>query len=189
MFIPLLFDHPEMLGAILRGTPVWVWLLLAALVWYGLKQTLPRRAKLGRVLAGPLLLTALSLWSLVGAFGRSPMFGAAMLAWMLLAATAFAAVGMSTPPAGTQFDPASRRFLLPGSFVPLATIVAIFLTRYVVNVDIAIQPALARDATYTLAVAAIYGLFSGQFLGRMARLWRVAAEHGMAPLQFQRDPW
>jgi hypothetical protein len=36
------------------------------------------------------------------------------------------------------------------------------------------QPALARDSQYTLVTGALYGLFSGIFIGRAARLWRLA---------------
>ena len=64
-----------------------------------------------------------------------------------------------------------------------------FLTRYVVNVDIAMQPSLTRDGTYTLVVAAIYGCTTGLFVGRAARLWRLAAERSGFGLLLQRDPW
>jgi hypothetical protein len=55
-------------------------------------------------------------------------------------------------------------------------------------VDVAIQPAVAREGTYTLAVAALYGMFSGIFLGRAARLWRMASERGSFNFMLQRDP-
>jgi hypothetical protein len=102
----------------------------------------------------------------------------------------FAAIGTTNPPAGTQFHPATRSFRLPGSWIPLALIVAVFLTRYVVNVDLAMQPALARDGQYTLIVSALYGLTSGMFIGRAARLWRLAIERiGFGGAVMQRDPW
>ena len=63
---------------------------------------------------------------------------------------------------------------MPGSWVPLTLIVGIFLTKYVVGVDLAMQLSLAQDSQYTLIVAAIYGTFSGIFMGRAARLWRLA---------------
>jgi hypothetical protein len=77
-------------------------------------------------------------------------------------------------PAGTGYDPAQRTFALPGSWIPLALIVGIFLTKYVVGVDLAMQPSLAQDGSYAVPVAAIYGAFSGIFAGRAARLWRLA---------------
>ena len=53
-------------------------------------------------------------------------------------------------------------------------ILGVFLTKYVVGVELAMQPALARDGPYTLAVGTLYGVFSGLFVGRAARLWRLA---------------
>jgi hypothetical protein len=57
-----------------------------------------------------------------------------------------------------------------------------------VNVDIAMNPALTRDGQYTIIVAAMYGLFIGTFLGRGARLWRLAAERSGFGFMLQRDP-
>jgi hypothetical protein len=189
MLIPLLLDHPEMAGTIVRATPAWVWGLLAALVWLGAAQLRDRNASLARVSILPVVMTGLSVWGVTGAFGKSPMFGYVMLTWMLVAAIAFAAIGMTSAPKGTTYDAGTRTYFLPGSWVPLAMIVGIFLTRYVVNVDVAMNPTLTRDGQYTIVVAAMYGLFTGAFLGRAARLWRLAAERSGAGFLLQRDPW
>lgn len=176
MLISMLYHQPQMIGTIVQHTPAWVGALLAALIALGLSQVRSRSASLARTTLLPIAMTALSIWGIVGVFGRSPMFGYVMLTWMLVAAIGFAALGMTNAPRGTTYDAASRSFHLPGSWLPLAIIVAIFFTRYIVNVDVAMNPMLARDGEYTLAVAAIYGLFTGVFLGRAARLWRLAAE-------------
>ena len=189
MLIPMLFDHPQMIGTILAHTPTWVWALLAGLIWLGVVQARDRNASLARVSILPAVMTGLSIWGIAGAFGASPMFGYVMLTWMLVGAIAFAAVGMTNAPTGTAYDSAKRTFFLPGSWAPLAMIVGIFLTRYVVNVDVAMNPMLARNGDYTLIVAALYGLFTGVFLGRASRLWRLAAERRGAGFLMQRDPW
>jgi hypothetical protein len=188
MHIPILLERPEMLGPVLRGTPGWVWGLLAGLVWLGLSQLRDRNASLARVTVMPLAMTGLAVWGITGAFGRSPMFGYVMLAWMLVASIAFAAIGLTAAPKGTRYDASARSFFLPGSWMPLAMIAGIFVTRYIVNVDVAIQPDVARDGPYTLLVAALYGLFTGVFLGRAARLWRLAAEAGGRRF-LMRDAW
>lgn len=180
MLIQIATHQPQMLWSIAKGTPAWVWGLLAALLWLGLSQTLPRSAGLRRVLLGPLALAALAAWGLVSAFGASPGLEA-LLAWLL--ATALA-VGASlalhgAPPKGVRYDATALRFQLPGSGVPLLLIVAIFATKYIVGVELALQPALARDTAFALQVAALYGLFNGLLLARMARLWRLV--QGTAP--------
>src|SRR5947209_5815275 len=134
MLIPLLIQQPQILGAVLRGTPTWVWALLAALVALGVSQARDREASLLRVSVMPVVMTAFSLFGMVSAFGKSPMFGDAMLMWMLAAAVTFALVGATRGSPRTEYHAATRTFFLPGSWAPLALILGIFLTRYVVNV-------------------------------------------------------
>ena len=175
MLIQTLVTHPQMLGPVLQNTPTWVWGLLTGLAALGLTQIRTRSAGLTRITAMPLTMTALSVWGLASSFSKSPQFGYMMLAWMGAALAAMAAVAPLQPPAGTKFDAATRRFVLPGSWIPMLLILAIFLTKYVVGVDLAMQPPLALDRTYTLSVGTLYGIFTGIFLGRAARVWRLAA--------------
>jgi hypothetical protein len=176
MLIPMLIQQPQMLGTVLHNTPRFVWVLLAALVAIGVSQARDREASLVRVAIMPIVMTGFGIWGMTAGFGASPMFGYAILMWMLALSVSFAVVGTMRAPQGAEYHPATRTFFLPASWAPLLLIVGIFLTRYVVNVDLAMQPALARDGEYTLIVAAVYGLCSGVFVGRAARLWRLAAE-------------
>jgi hypothetical protein len=63
---------------------------------------------------------------------------------------------------------------MPGSVVPLLLILGIFMTKWLVGVQLAIVPRLAADVGFALPVAALYGVFTGLFAGRAARLWRLA---------------
>jgi len=176
MLIPMLVQQPQMLGTVLHHTPNFVWILLAVLIAIGVSQARDREASLLRVAFMPVAMTGFGIWGMTTGFGASPMFGYAMLMWMLALSVTFALVGAMRAPADAEYHPATRSFFLPASWAPLLLIVGIFVTRYVVNVDLAMQPALARDGQYTLIVAAVYGLCSGVFVGRAARLWRLAAE-------------
>lgn len=180
MLIQIATHQPQMLWPIVQGTPHWVWGLLAALLWLGLTQTLPRQAGLRRALLSPLALAGFSAWGLVSAFGGSTALAGALGAWLLAAALACAAslAWHRAPAAGTRYDAQARRFHLPGSPVPLLLILAIFLTKYAVGVELALQPALAQDGAFTLQVAALYGVFNGLFLARAARLWRLVQRGG-----------
>ncbi|MEJ6023918.1 DUF6622 family protein [Ramlibacter sp. PS4R-6] len=189
MLIPMLIDHPQVIGPVLRGTPGWVWGLLAALVALGVTQLRDRQASLVRVSIMPVAMTGFAIWGLVGAFSAASAFGYMMIAWMLVAAVVFAGIAMTAAPKGTEYDAAQRTFFLPGSWVPLALILAVFLTRYVVNIDIAMQPSLKQDGSYMAVVAGIYGISTGLFVGRAARLWRLAAERSGFGFLLQRDPW
>jgi hypothetical protein len=174
MLIQILAHQPQMLGTIVSRTPVWVWGLLAALLTLGLSQAIGRPMSLRRLTLTPAGMTAFSAWGTVNAFGGSPQFAQVMLVWAGAAAAMFALVAPLSPPAGTRYHPATRSFDVPGSWIPLALILGIFLVKYVVGVELAMQPALARDTQYTLVAGALYGGFSGIFIGRAARLWRLA---------------
>jgi hypothetical protein len=57
--------------------------------------------------------------------------------------------------------------------MPLALILGIFLTKYLVSVELVMQPGLARDNTFALQIATLYGVFNGLFAARSVRLLRV----------------
>jgi hypothetical protein len=159
-----------MLMQILSSTPKWVFVLFAALLWLGLQQMLPRTVGLNRATILPLAMTGLSLFGVISAFGQSPL---ALLVWMAGAAAAFA-VSRQWLTGDVPYDPSSRRFSLPGSAVPLALFMGIFITKYAVGVSMVMQPDLAHNSSFALAVSTLYGGFSGVFLARAARLWRIA---------------
>jgi hypothetical protein len=172
MLLQLITTHPEAIVQIVQKTPMWVWGLLAALLALGASQLRDRRASLVRITVMPLAMTAFSLWGTVSAFSASPLFGEVMLAWFAVSAAMVAIVAPGTSAA--TYDADTRSFAMPGSWVPMALILGIFLTKYVVGVEMAMQPQLARDGQFTLVVGALYGAFSGIFTGRAARLWRLA---------------
>ena len=160
-----------MLLQILANTPRWVFVLFAALLWLGLSQLLTRRVGLSRITGLAIGMSAFSLYGTVSAFAGVPM---ALLAWLAGAAAVFALLAGRAAPLGTRYDAATRRFTVPGSAVPLAVMMGIFLTKYAVGITLGMQPAVARDLLFALAVSAVYGAFSGVFAARAARLWRLA---------------
>lgn len=174
MLLQLLTAHPTAIVSILKGTPPWVWGLLAALLALGISQLSDRQTALGRVVIMLVAMLGLSLYGMTSAFGSSGQWGAVMLAWMLAAVMAVALVLTLSPASATRFDAPTRSFAVPGSVVPLLLILGIFMTKYVVGVELALQPAAVRDAAFALPVGMLYGAFSGIFIARAARLLRLA---------------
>ena len=152
---------------ILRFTPVWVWGLLAALLALGFWQTRPRVVARARLLALPLALLGLGLWSTSSSFTALPV---AAGAWLAALSASFLAARRLPTPAGARWDAASERLHLPGSWLPLALIVAIFSLRYSATVAMVLHPAWRGDPTLLLPLAALYGSLSGLFLGRAVGL-------------------
>jgi uncharacterized membrane protein len=166
-----------MAGQIVSHTPVFVWGLLAVLIGVGLMQARERRASMTRATVLPALMVALSLWSTASLFASGAHLALAVTSWLVMASLAFGPVAIGQPPRGTRFDAATATFLLPGSWAPMLLIVCVFAVRYAANVTLAIDPAMASDASFVAAVAAISGAFTGAFGGRAARLWQLARRH------------
>ena len=161
---------PSMIGQILINTPMWVWGLLAALLALGYSQTRSRRAGLTRIVLLPLVMGALSLYSTLSTFGTSPTVLGSWLATTLV----LALLVMRLPlPAGAGYDRTSRQFQLSGSWVPMALMLGIFLTKYAVGVSVAMHPELTSHVNFGSVVVILYGAFSGIFAGRALRLIRL----------------
>ena len=98
---------------ILRHTPHWVWLILAAITLLGALQLRQYRISRGRLLLAPIALGAYSLWGASSAFGA-----AAVPAWLAgMALTLLASRALRGP--RTIEVAADGRFVLPGSPWPL----------------------------------------------------------------------
>ena len=174
MLIQLLTTHPEAALTIVQRTPVWVWGLLTGLLLLGVVQLRTRRLRLGRALAPAIGLALFGLISLIRDLSSTPWLLLGLLAWALGLGLLLWAGARTAPRAGTAYDPASRQFTVPGSVIPLLTIAAIFLPKYGVGVELAMQPALRLDPVFALAMAAGYGLLTGLFAARLIGLRRLA---------------
>ena len=172
MLIQLVTSHPEAIVTILGRTPAWVWGLLAGLLALGATQLRDRTASAARVSLLPLAMTAFSAWGTFSALGSSGNTAGVAAAWLVAAAAAFALVAPGN--ARARFDPVQRTYALPGSVVPLLLIAGIFLVKYGVGVELSMAPHLVQDTRYALTVAGLYGAFTGIFIGRASRLWRLA---------------
>jgi hypothetical protein len=162
-----------MLLEIFSHIPRWVFALFIALLWLGATQLFTRTASLTRVTAPAVALTVWSLYGTATAFPQEPL---TLLAWALTTLAVVALVLERPLPVGTTFDTWQRRFTLPGSAVPLALMMGIFFTKFAVGMALATQPALASSPTFALGISAVYGCFSGVFMGRVVRLWKLALQ-------------
>lgn len=162
-----------MITQIITRTPVWVWALLALLIWLGYQQTKPQILGLPRIIIIPVVLTGLSIYSTLSAFGISP---EVIVTWLTAAALSVFIVLQRPLAAGNKFDSHSRRLHVMGSFVPLALMMGIFVTKYVVGVTLNLHPEFTQNTNFALRFSALYGVFSGIFMGRAVRLWRHATK-------------
>jgi len=160
-----------MLMQIVTHTPTWVWGLLAALIALGLSQAVTRRMSLVRVTVLPLVLLVLSLAGVLSTFPHTIV---PLATWAVGLLVALVAGRGLVRPRGAHWDTGSASFHVPGSWLPLALILALFMLKYAVGVALALQPGLGRELGFDASVGAAYGLFSGLFLARTASLWQLA---------------
>lgn len=162
-----------MLYLFISNTPVWVWPLLLGLLVLGLRQTRTQHMGWMRVTVLPLVLVGLSVYGTLAVAGAYP---AALLLWALVALGAATLVLRQPLPADAHYDLAHRRFTVPGSAVPLALMMGIFLTKYAVGATQTLAPALLQTTVAAGSIAVLYGLCSGVLLGRSLRLWKLATQ-------------
>ncbi|HUJ85727.1 MAG TPA: DUF6622 family protein [Burkholderiales bacterium] len=160
-----------MLVEILRHTPSWVFGLFVLLLALGITQARARRLGRTRLSLLPLAMLGLSLYGAASAFGSGPL---ALGSWgAALAAVTLASLELPAA-RGVGYSCAERTFTVPGSWLPLALMMAIFFTKYAVAVALARQPELRTATGFVAAVGGVYGMFSGLFFARALRILRVA---------------
>ena len=151
---------------VISRTPLWVWVLLAALVALGLMQARDHVLTRTRVLIQPIALGAMSFWSASSAFGWHALV---QPTWLVGFALGFVLNQSLRLPRRVQAMP-DGRFAVGASWVPLGLILAIFMMRYVGAVSLAVVPQLAALPLFAAAVSLLYGLPSGLLAARARRL-------------------
>ncbi|WP_448174289.1 DUF6622 family protein [Rhizobacter fulvus] len=162
-----------MLIQIVLHTPGWVWGLFAALLALGLSQVRDRALSPLRIAILPLAMVALSLSGVLTAFGHFPL---ALGGWAAGLGIALTFARSLVAVRGARWLADSQTVHVPGSWLPLALIVALFMIKYAAGVNLAMHPALATDATFAATCSLAYGLFSGLFLARGLGLRAVASQ-------------
>jgi hypothetical protein len=75
---------------------------------------------------------------------------------------------------GASYSTDTRRFTVPGSWLPLALFMAIFACKFAVGMITAIAPELLQSLSAAICLSALYGLFSGVLNARAWRLLKLA---------------
>lgn len=154
-----------MLNQIISHTPPYVWGILAFLILRGVLAMRTREIGFNKLFILPIVMLVLSLQDIAAKFGLGSI---ALTLWALGAAATVASMlkfsAARVAPAATP-----GRVIVRGSVFPLALMMAIFVTKYVAAIAVAVQPHLRQDLPFTVLVCALFGVFNGYFLGRLAR--------------------
>ncbi len=161
--------HRASFFQILLYTPVWVFVLLAGLVVFGLMQARTRRVAVWLTLILPVAMPILSLSGVLQYVG---LWWPALAVWVLALGTASMLCLRAMNPDTARYDSESRKLIVVGSWIPLLVILGIFSVRYAMAVARAMEFEIARDPNAQLAVSLVLGAFSGFFFARGLLFWR-----------------
>lgn len=156
---------------ILSRTPLWVFFLFFVLLILGYVQSKNRTLSYGKVSTLPMAMIVLSFYGVISAFGVAPI---GLAFWMVGVAIAVGFSIKHAAPKGVTFSARTRLFSIPGSWLPLALMMAIFFIKYMVGVVLARQLPMANEATFIGSIGFCYGFFSGIFLARAIFIFRCA---------------
>ena len=154
-----------MLNQILTNTPLYVWAILAFLIVRGVIALRTRDLAINKLFIIPVVMLALSLFDIAAKFGLG---GIGFATWI---ATVGVTLALLVRYSAARIAPAAQagHVVVRGSVFPLALMMAIFITKYVTSVAVVVQPHLRDNTLFIVVVCALFGLFSGYFLGRLVR--------------------
>jgi len=153
---------------ILVHTPKWVFGLLGLLLFLGWQQSRDRTVKNYLIYMLPVGMLFLSYFGVSSSFG---VLLAPIGLWILgLVLSAFIFSYMFVV-SGVTYDTENSRYTVPGSWIPLGLMMAIFFTKYIVGVLSAVNPVLLEEPAVIYFCCLLYGVFSGVFVGRAVSMW------------------
>jgi hypothetical protein len=158
----------------LQHIPAWVFALLIGLIALGLVQTRTRHVRKQRLLGINIALTVFTLAGVIQQWRLTPWLALSLLSWVAMGLLVAWALGQGAAPAGAAYEPETRRFTVPGSWLPLALFMTIFACKFVVGMTSALAPELLDSLSAAIGISALYGLLSGILNARAWRLLKLA---------------
>lgn len=157
----------------LQHIPVWVFALLLGLIALGLLQTRTRHVGQRRLLGINIALTVFTLVGVVQQWRHTPWLVLGLLSWAASCAVVAWGLGQGAAPAGADYNVETRRFTVPGSWLPLGLFMAIFACKFAVGMLSATAPEALHSLQAAIGISALYGLFSGLLNARALRLLKL----------------
>ncbi|MEY4728976.1 MAG: hypothetical protein RL020_134 [Pseudomonadota bacterium] len=165
-----------MLSEIISRTPVWVWGILLVILYFGIQQSKQRAVPKRRIAILPMIMIGLSLSGILSAFGGNVI---GLAAWFAAVLLVLILSQQLKPNEHATFSPVTKKFTVPGSWLPLCLMMAIFIAKYIVAIMLGLNPSLKQSTQFIFGVSFVYGLLSSLFFARAMRVWATQKKHGM----------
>lgn len=162
-----------MIGQVLSHTPTWVFALFLVLLVFGLMQTRTRTVRRLPALLLPAGMIALSIAGIQSSFG---LVLVPVTSWAIALAIASLVGHALFRDQRVSYDASAKTYFVPGSWVPLVVIMAIFFAKYVYAVMNALNAAAISTTPFVVGLSAVYGVLSGYFAARALNLISLTRE-------------
>tara|TARA_R110000744_G_scaffold243020_1_gene360031 strand:+ start:75 stop:572 length:498 start_codon:yes stop_codon:yes gene_type:complete len=159
------------LSALISHTPIWVFVVFFILLFLGFIQTKVRVVAVKTVFILPVAMIMFSFFGVYAVFGLS--FLALSLWAMGLVTTLVIGLKLDYPKL-VSFDAQCNKLTIPGSWVPLVFMMAIFFTKYFVGFAVARELPIVNEDLFMVLLSLLYGAFSGVFLSRSFVMYKTS---------------
>jgi hypothetical protein len=151
---------------LITDAPLWVWPLFALLLLVGLRARRDREVPVFMIYALPLL-SILSLRSIY-------VTGASGWVWgIFIVASVVGAMAGHRMQEGWVMARTGRTVHLAAESVTLLVIMTLYWSNFAGGILRDLAPEVYANAGFHAALSVVLGLFSGSFLGRALRVWRM----------------
>jgi hypothetical protein len=151
---------------IISNTPVYVWVLLAYLMWGGLRARKTYMISWKALLAMPLIMLS---WSLYANVKNYPPLSLCL--WGVSITLGIWLGTLTVRHLGMRFDKQKQLIEIAGNWTPLILSISIFALRYFLGTTYGLHPEL-RGNGLLLGIENIATIVSGMFSGRLLGYWK-----------------
>jgi len=154
-----------MFSEIFAHTPFWVYFIFLGLLALGYYQSQDKLLEHNKIFILPVIMLIYSCSSVFSTFG--PQLSAIIFFNIAIMLIAWNGRQLGIIKNSIFYLPETNTFLFKGSWVWLGLMMAIFFTKYTVNVLVARQADIIGDPSFVNLISALYGAFTGLFLARV----------------------
>ena len=155
---------------IIKHTPIWVFILLIALIYLGYSQSKSRYVSQNTIFILPFIMILLSLFGVISTFGIGA--GIGILLWIFSFIMTFVISNKLFKINNVRYNYKEKTFFIKGSWVPMVLIMFIFLIKYIVGAMTAMDVDIVNSIEFFYIIIILYGIISGIFLSRTILIYK-----------------
>jgi hypothetical protein len=154
----------ETIKLILSSTPTWVYILLAYLIFIGIKSSKTNVVSIIKLAVIPIIFSVMSVETLTSSFNLSDLtVGIWAISIIVGAAIGFIQIYRLK----LKVDRKNLLIKVPGTWSTLILVLIIFASKYYFGMELAMDPNFAHQSIFEFTMLAISGLFTGMFVGKL----------------------